>query len=60
MAGADINKISITQTNPDENEKSRKVAKSEQTKEDLLVALDNGDYEGMKEILANGTFKGGK
>lgn len=60
MAGADINKISITQTNPDENEKSRKVAKSEQTKEDLLEALDNEDYEGMKEILANGTFKGGK
>lgn len=67
MAGADINKMNITERNSDsgsefflEKEKSRKVAKSKQTKEDLLEALDNEDYEGMKEILANGTFKGGK
>jgi len=60
MAGADINKMNITERNSDsrsefflENEKSRKVAKSEQTKEDLLEALDNEDYEGIKEILAN-------
>lgn len=60
MAGVDINKMNITERNSDsrsefflENEKSRKVAKSEQTKEDLLEALDNEDYEGIKEILAN-------
>ena len=67
MAGADINKMNITERNSDsrsefflENEKSSKVAKSEQTKEDLLEALDNEDYEGIKEILANWTFKGGE
>ena len=70
MAGADINKMNITEKNSDsrsefflENENWRKLAKSKQTKEGLLVVLDNEDnkdYEGMKEILANGTFKGGE